>query len=284
MKLTRPSLSQLTVESSTLIFKLVGFIFFIAGLVVLYFMTERYQLSCDSTTMRCDLKTITWFNQQSKNIGKIKKAKVINTSRKKGSYNYFLKLKRKKGGIKVNKMGSPSASAIKPQVAKINAYLQDPRGVLTINPLFPIWFYILPFSFLLISSSIIVFPKKVKVLFDSNENSLIIQRKNIFSNQEKRYVLSDIKEIILQDTYSRNGRLYRIAFVFKNGDIIPLSESYDNFLESKIKTITEMSQFLNIDFNSELTARVEKQKKLALLVFVIAGIFILVSMMMVFTK
>lgn len=277
-------MSLLIIQSSTLIFKCLGMLFLILAGIMLYFMTDSFTLKCKERKSVCVLTHYQWFRSQEKAIDHIKRAKITHVRSKQGSKSYFLKLKTSEGNIKLNQIGTPGKTLLRKNALSINRYIRNPRdNVIIIKKLYPSWFVILPAVFIISSLLIIFMPKKTLIRLDKSSNALIIQRKNIFSKKENKYALSQVKKIILEEATGKNSRLYRIAFVFKDDSIVPLTESYDNFLPRKIKCIDAICAFLNLKKVPRITEKFKNQKKLGLIIFIIALTFIAESAYLIYS-
>ena len=276
MKINKPEISILTVETSTLFFKLFGFIFLVSGVVLLYFMTDTYTLKCENRKSQCVLTHHQLFVNKKKPIASINRAKIFYSRSKEGNRVYYLKLKTSEGNIPLNQIASPFRKSLRKNALTINRYIRAPRdSAITIENLYPWWFFLLPILFIITSTVMILLPKTTLVTCDKSANALMIRRKNIFSKIEKKYSLSSVKKVILEETAGNNSRLYRIAFVLNDDSIIPLTKTYDNFLPSKIKSIDAICEFLNLAKDHSLSDKIKDKKKLGFIIFIIALSFIL---------
>lgn len=281
MKITKPDADSLILENSTMLFKIVGVVFLVVGVVLLYFMTESYTLKCSSPKKQCVLVHKQWYSTTQRTIEKIDKAKVTYSRRNENGINYYLKLKTGKRVITLNQISSPSKAILKSNAKKINQYLKNPKNTLYIKQLYPYWLFILPVVLIIISDLLFILPKKVVARFSRSEKKLVINRKNVFSKENKEYNLDDIKEVTLEETAGKNGRMYRLAFVFKNGISEPLTKTYDNLLPNKLKAMKTVSEFLHLPINPQYNNLDQKQSKIALVIFLIAVLFIGMSFLVI---
>ena len=111
----------------------------------------------------------------------------------------------------------------------------------------------------LLGGFVIFVAKITTVSLDKSTNKLVFLRKGLTSKTTKEYNLNQIKEVELSVAYSSSskggGYSYLLAFVFTNGDIVPLnpgSSSVIKIMERQVipeKTLgARIASFLSVPF------------------------------------
>lgn len=111
----------------------------------------------------------------------------------------------------------------------------------------------------LLGGSVISSAKITTVSLDKTSNKLLFLRKGLMSKSVNEYNLDQIKEVELSVLYSSSskggGYSYHLAFVFNNGEIIPLNPGSSSVIKIMgIQIIPEkttgarIASFLNVPF------------------------------------
>lgn len=87
----------------------------------------------------------------------------------------------------------------------------------------------------LLGGFVIFVAKVVTVSLDKTTNKLVFLRKGLTSKTTREYALDQINEVELSMTYSSSsksrGYSYHLAFVFSNGEIIPLNPGSSSIIK-----------------------------------------------------
>ena len=125
-----------------------------------------------------------------------------------------------------------------------------------------IWIIVFDLTYPIIGIILLFSTQSIRVLCNKTTNRLTITKKSLLNQTEESIPLNKITDVVIQQTTGqRSGMIYRVAMILDDAREIPLTQSYDGYLTSKIKTAQTLADFLSIKI--DLTALVNKdsQKK-----------------------
>lgn len=285
--------NRLLITISPWLFRIVGGLFFCVGVVFFALVNSSYQLQCNtnlsSPEKHCQLtESIAFFYHHTTDLGHLKKAKLRSWKNKKGSRQYQIKLLAD-NSVTLGFTPSLSVSSLDPIIAKINQYLQSdtqpPLAIGTIASLFPSLFSSI---FILVGFAVGALTNRLKIELDKTTRLMQIQRKNLLSTSTEDVSIDEIAHLELESSYSqKNQRVYRIVMRMKDEQVEPLENSYNNLVQSKIKTIQAINQFAGLPEHhslNELAAMQNRMQKIAPILFVIALVIIVGSIIIMQLK
>lgn len=109
----------------------------------------------------------------------------------------------------------------------------------------------------LLGGFVVLFAKITTISLDKTSNELSFVWKGLTGKSTKEYNLEQIKEVELSVTYKSKGLSHHLAFVFDNGEIVPLSGNSSNIRIMGKRIIPEkalgarIASFLDVPFQEK---------------------------------
>jgi hypothetical protein len=101
--------------------------------------------------------------------------------------------------------------------------------------------------FSLVGFSLIVIVSQVTIFLDKRVNKLTIMKHSILLGKKYLiYKLDNIDNVIVNSSHSSDGDTYRIEFIMKSGEVIPLTSYYSSGKSEKDKTAKRIIDFLRV--------------------------------------
>jgi hypothetical protein len=284
MKINQKSFSELVVIIKPTLFRAIGGLFFITGLILLCVLFTPSTITCQSKAenmaAQCVLtQNFAFVYPLKTELGDLETAKLHRWKNNKGQTQYQVRLI---GTLQNATLGIfPNMSKYAPNsvIQAINRYIEtDTKHYFPVPFLMNYLIALIGSAFTITGFLFITLMNAVTLRFDKGNNTLQIKRKNLFGTKIESYQLDNIEAIDIESSRTTKGQqTYRLVFKCHEGENVPLTKGYDSLLNSKLKLASTLSDFLEVPTQDKIDSAQttnKNSKKLATVFFVVALIIV----------
>jgi len=227
-------------------------VFTLAGGLIFFFFGQVSSLECarvQTDNLNCILlHTLVGFTIKEQPINELNNARVVERRDSDGDLTYKIILETGQGDISLTTYSSSGMQNKVNLIELINAFLEDSQeqklsvqygGGLSL---------LLPFIFVLLGMLEIFVGIKGRYAvwhIDKVEHLLAHYRKGLFGTKVTQYSLDEITGATVASSHNSDGdRTYRIDFITKNGERIPMTSWYSSGYKKKQETAAVIRDFL----------------------------------------